>query len=86
VAAGCTGVVCVATDLPVIKRAAPSIIAVVPGIRLTGTPAHDQGRVATPGDAIRNGADVLVIGRAVTAADDPAAAAEAIAEQVAQAI
>jgi orotidine-5'-phosphate decarboxylase len=86
VAAGCTGVVCAATDLPVIKRAAPNIIAVVPGIRPTGTPVHDQGRVATPSDAIRNGADILVIGRAVTAADDPAAAAQAIAAEVAHAI
>jgi orotidine-5'-phosphate decarboxylase len=86
VAASCAGVVCAATDLPVIKAAAPAIIAVVPGIRPTGTPVHDQGRVATPGDAIRSGADMLVIGRAVTAADDPAAAAAAIAAEVAQAI
>jgi orotidine-5'-phosphate decarboxylase len=85
-AAGCGGVVCAATDLPFIKGAAPEIIAVVPGIRPTGVPIHDQGRVATPGEAIQNGADVLVIGRAVTAADDPAAAAEAIAAEVAQAI
>lgn len=86
VAAGCTGVVCAATDLPVIKGAVPNIIAVVPGIRPTGTPVHDQGRVATPGEAIQSGADILVIGRAVTAADDPAAAAAAIAAEVAQAI
>lgn len=86
VAAGCAGVICAAPDLPVIKGAAPNIIAVVPGIRPTGTPVHDQGRVATPGDAIQSGADILVIGRAVTTADDPAAAAAAIAAEVAQAI
>jgi orotidine-5'-phosphate decarboxylase len=86
VAAGCGGVVCAAIDLPVIKRAAPGIVTLVPGIRLAGGPTHDQGRVATPADAIRNGADLLVIGRAVTAADDPAAAAEAIAAEVAQAL
>jgi len=86
VAAGCGGVVCAATDLPVIKGAAPNIITVVPGIRPTGVPVHDQGRVATPGEAIQSGADILVIGRAVTAADDPAAAAEAIAAEVAHAI
>jgi orotidine-5'-phosphate decarboxylase len=45
-----------------------------------------QQRVATPGEAIQSGADMLVIGRAVTAADDPAAAAAAIAAEVAQAI
>jgi orotidine-5'-phosphate decarboxylase len=85
-AAGCGGVVCAATDLPLIKRAAPDILAVVPGIRPAGVPTHDQGRVATPGAAIHDGADILVIGRAVTAADDPAAAAEAIAGEVAQAV
>jgi orotidine-5'-phosphate decarboxylase len=86
VAAGCAGVVCAAADLPVIKRAAPEMMAVVPGIRPTGVPVHDQGRVATPGEAIQRGADMLVIGRAITAADDPAFAAEAIAAEVARAI
>ncbi|MGH3754916.1 MAG: orotidine-5'-phosphate decarboxylase [Pseudonocardiaceae bacterium] len=86
VAAGCGGVICAAPDLPVIKGAAPTIMAVVPGIRPAGVPIHDQARVATPGEAIRSGADMLVIGRAVTAAGDPATAAEAIAIEVAQAI
>ncbi len=84
-AAGCQGIVCAAPDLPIIKHAAPNVIAVVPGIRPSGVPTHDQGRVATPAEAIRNGADVLVIGRAVTDADDPAAAAAAIATEVSQA-
>lgn len=86
VAAGCRGIVCAAADLPVIKNAAPDIVAVVPGIRPAGVPTHDQGRVATPAEAIRLGADVLVIGRAVTAADDPATAAEAVATEVSHAI
>ena len=47
----------------------------VPGIRLAGGAAHDQARVDTPGDAIERGADWLVIGRAVTGADDPENAA-----------
>jgi orotidine-5'-phosphate decarboxylase len=85
VAARCGGVICAATDLPVIKGAAPNIMAVVPGIRPTGVPTHDQARVATPAEAIQRGADMLVIGRAVTAAEDPAAAAEVIATEVAQA-
>ncbi|MGH3873454.1 MAG: orotidine-5'-phosphate decarboxylase [Pseudonocardiaceae bacterium] len=86
VAAGCGGVICAAPDLPVIKAAAPDIMAIVPGIRPTGVPRHDQARVATPAEAIRLGADMLVIGRAVTTADDPATAAEAIATEVAQAL
>lgn len=86
VASGCPGVVCAATDLAVIKSAAPDIVAVVPGIRPEGVPTHDQGRIATPAEAIRNGADILVIGRAITGADDPAAAAVSIAAEVTQAI
>ncbi len=81
VAANCRGVVCAATDLPVIKAAAPTIMTVVPGIRPSGVPTHDQARVATPTEAIRSGADILVIGRAVTDASDPAAAAESIAAE-----
>ncbi len=50
---------------------------VVPGIRPAGTAAHDQARAATPQAALAAGADLLVIGRAVTgAADRPRAAAE----------
>src|SRR6266540_4083769 len=80
---GCGGVVCAATDLPVIRASAPDIITVVPGIRPAGVPTHDQGRVATPAQAIRDGADVLVIGRAVTNSDHPASAAASIAGEVA---
>ena len=83
--AGCGGIVCAASDLPTVKAAAPDLLAVVPGIRPAGVPAHDQSRVATPAEAIRGGAGILVIGRAVTAAADPSAAAEAVANEVAQA-
>lgn len=86
IASGCGGVVCAAADLHVIKSAAANIVTVVPGIRPAGLPTHDQGRVATPVEAIQGGADMLVIGRAVTAADDAAAAARTIAFEVAQAI
>lgn len=82
VAAGCGGVICAAPDLSVIKGTAPNIVTVVPGIRPTGVPTHDQARIATPAEAIRGGADMLVIGRAVTAANDPTTAAEAIAIEV----
>lgn len=82
--AGCRAVVCAAPDLPVVKEAAPDILTVVPGIRPEGTPTHDQGRVATPAAAIRSGADILVLGRAITDADDPAAAAQQIADEATQ--
>ncbi len=54
------------------------IVIVTPGIRPAGTDRGDQSRVATPSDAVRAGADYLVVGRAVTAADDPALALASI--------
>jgi orotidine-5'-phosphate decarboxylase len=84
--AGCGGIVCAATDLGVVRKVAAELTAVVPGIRPADGPVHDQARVATPAEAIGNGGDILVIGRAVAHADDPAAAAQAIAEEVEQAL
>ena len=77
--AGCRGVVCAAEDVREVKQLGPRLVTVVPGIRPAGADQHDQARAATPEAAVANGADVLVIGRAVTRADDPAAAAAAIA-------
>ena len=79
---GCRGIVCAADDVHEAKQYGPRLTAVVPGIRPTGTPSHDQARAATPEAALEAGADVLVIGRAVTHADDPAAAAAALAESI----
>jgi orotidine-5'-phosphate decarboxylase len=76
-AGGCGGVVCSVHELPVVKERS-ALLAVVPGIRLPGSPAHDQARVGTPAEAIAAGADLLVVGRAVTAAADPEAAAAAL--------
>jgi orotidine-5'-phosphate decarboxylase len=84
-AAGCGGLVCAASDLAETRRAAPGLLTVVPGIRPAGVASDDQARAATPGAAIRAGADILVIGRAVTGAEDPESAAAAIAEEVAAA-
>lgn len=81
--AGCGGVVCAAPDLPVVTDTVPGMLRVVPGIRPAGAPSADQRRVATPASALAGGADVLVIGRAVTAAPDPDAAAAAIVAEVA---
>ena len=77
--AGCGGIVCAASDLAVAKPAAPSLLTVVPGIRLAGGSTHDQGRSATPAAAVRAGADLLVVGRAITSADDPERAAGEVA-------
>ena len=76
--AGCGGVVCAATDLPTIVAAVPDLLRVVPGIRSPGTAADDQSRVATPAAAAAAGADIVVIGRPVTAAADPTEAAAAL--------
>lgn len=78
VEAGCGGIVCAAADVRDAKELAPRLVTVVPGIRPSGSDAHDQARAATPREALDAGADVLVIGRAVTQADDPAAAAAAV--------
>lgn len=82
VEAGCGGLVCAAAEVARAKLLAPRLVAVVPGIRPAGGPVHDQARAATPGAAIAAGADLLVIGRAVTAAPDPVAAAVAVVAEI----
>jgi orotidine-5'-phosphate decarboxylase len=86
VEAGCGGLVCAAADLQEAKLLAPRLIAVVPGIRPEGSDRHDQARAATPHAAVVAGADVLVVGRAVTGAGDRRAAATALALEVAAAL
>jgi orotidine-5'-phosphate decarboxylase len=81
---GCKGIVCAASDVHEAKQYGPRLTAVVPGIRPAGTPAHDQRRAATPEEAMGAGADVIVLGRAVTHAEDPAAAAAAVADAIAR--
>ncbi len=76
--AGCSGIVCAAGDLSEAHHYAPRMIRVVPGIRLPGDRADDQAQASSPAEAISGGADLLVIGRSVTAAEDPVAAAEKI--------
>lgn len=83
---GCRGIVCAADDLAVARQIAPRLIRVVPGIRPADASVDDQARPATPGDAIRAGADLLVVGRPVTHADDPERAAAAVAGDVAAAL
>jgi orotidine-5'-phosphate decarboxylase len=71
-----------AADLQTARELAPRLRRVVPGIRLAGAPRHDQARSATPQEAVANGADLLVIGRAVTEAADPMVAAAEIAAAI----
>ncbi len=79
---GCGGLVLAAADLQTARELAPRLKRVVPGIRLPGSDRDDQARSASPQEAAANGADLLVIGRTVTKAEDPAAAAAAVASAV----
>jgi orotidine-5'-phosphate decarboxylase len=76
--ASCGGLVCAVDDLSDVRAIAPRLTLVVPGLRATGADTHDQARVGTPAEALAAGADLLVVGRAVTAAPDRVAAAEAL--------
>lgn len=81
---GIDGIVCSAADLPTVKPTLPSGFEIItPGIRPAGTDAQDQKRVATPVDAINNGATLLVIGRAITGAENPSKAAAEILSTIA---
>ncbi len=80
---GIDGIVCSPHDLQSIRSACgKDFLTVVPGIRPQGVDAQDQKRVATPKSAIENGADILVIGRAITGADNAAVAAQRILESL----
>jgi orotidine-5'-phosphate decarboxylase len=80
---GADGVVCSPLDVGRIKQElGKDFLAVVPGVRPKGSAAGDQKRVATPCEAMKAGADLLVIGRPITQAPDPAAAAQAIAGEL----
>jgi orotidine-5'-phosphate decarboxylase len=82
--AGARGIVCAPTDIAAVRDAVgPAALLVVPGIRLHGADQGDQARVATPSAAIAAGADYLVVGRAITASPDPAAAAQSILRDLA---
>lgn len=77
--AGLDGVVCSAHEIEAIRREiGPDFTLMVPGIRPEGSSTDDQKRVMTPSEALEKGASHLVIGRPITRAEDPAAAAAAI--------
>jgi orotidine-5'-phosphate decarboxylase len=79
-AAGADGLVCSPQEAGVLRAAlGPAPFLVVPGVRPAGSAAGDQARTATPAEAVAAGADWIVVGRPITGAADPAAAAAAIA-------
>lgn len=81
--AGVDGVVCSPLEVARVRKiAGPNLKLVVPGSRSAGAATGDQKRVATPAEAIRDGADHLVIGRQVTRAANPRAACEQILEEI----
>ncbi|MEC8099462.1 MAG: orotidine-5'-phosphate decarboxylase, partial [Pseudomonadota bacterium] len=80
---GMDGVVCSAEEVELLRREmGPNFNLVVPGIRPAGAAQHDQKRMMTPEAAIAAGADILVIGRAITQNPDPGRAAQAIADSL----
>lgn len=87
--AGCAGVVCSGYEVKAVKQElGKDFIVVVPGIRpnWAAVSGDDQQRVMTPGEAIRNGADYVVVGRPISKAKDPVEAAEKITQEIMEAL
>jgi orotidine-5'-phosphate decarboxylase len=84
--AGFDGVVASGQEAgPIRKATGADFLIVTPGIRPEGGEVQDQARVTTPAEAIAAGADYLVVGRPITQADDPLAAAQAIVAEIGKA-
>ena len=85
--AGIHGFVCSAQEVASLRAlTGPEGVLVIPGIRPAGAAIGDQKRIATPAEALRQGASYLVVGRPITQAPDPAEAAEAILKEMAEAL
>jgi orotidine-5'-phosphate decarboxylase len=85
--AGIRGFVCSPQEVAALRAiTGPDGVLVIPGIRPAGAQDGDQKRIATPADALRNGASYLVVGRPITQAPNPAEAAEAILAEMAEAL
>jgi orotidine-5'-phosphate decarboxylase len=79
---GIDGIVCSALEVARVREIGPGLTLVVPGVRSAGVSQGDQKRVATPAEAIGDGADYLVIGRQVTRSENPRKACEDILDEV----
>jgi orotidine-5'-phosphate decarboxylase len=80
VGAGARALVCSPREVAAVRaEVGPGIVLITPGVRPAGAEAQDQARVATPEQALADGADLLVIGRPITGTPDPGAAAATIA-------
>ena len=85
--AGVKGLVASSMELPMLRQKfGDEMRLVIPGIRPAGAATQDQSRTATPGEAIRSGAGYIVVGRPILQAPDPAAAADAIVEEIRNAL
>ena len=85
--AGAQALVCSAQEVAAVRaEVGPGVLLVTPGIRPAGGDLGDQSRVATPAAAVAAGADYLVVGRPITAAPDPRAAAEAIRAEMGEVV
>ena len=83
VSAGAGALVCSPQEVAVVRaEVGPGVTLITPGVRPAGTDAQDQARIATPERALADGADLLVIGRPITGAADPGAAAATIAAAI----
>ena len=83
VSAGARAIVCSPQEVAAVRAAVPDdVVLITPGVRPAGADLGDQQRVATPQRALADGADLLVIGRPITAAVDVAAAASVIADSL----
>lgn len=86
--AGCHGIVCSGHEVALIKQEMSDIIALTPGIRPEWSVVNrdDQQRIVTPAQAVKNGADYIVVGRPIRDAEDPRGAAKRVAEEIESAL
>jgi orotidine-5'-phosphate decarboxylase len=83
---GCDGVIASGTSVSRLRREYPGMLIVTPGIRPSGASSDDHKRSMTPIEAIRSGADYLVVGRPIRSSDDPMGTAHRIQQEIEQAL